>query len=104
MEILVRILERTNLEEHLCLQHGLCYCNFELTNRSNKMSDVVIKDYGVLLPKLGCADQGVYTMVTKSLSTEMFGDYNFATESANYNSTDAKIDALEDTILDEDWI
>lgn len=103
-DISVRILERTNLEEHLCLQHGLCYWNFELTNRSDKLSDVEIKDYGVLLPKLGCAEQGVYTMATKSWSTEMFGDYDFATESANYNSTDAKIDALEDTILDEEWI
>jgi hypothetical protein len=33
-----------------------------------------ITDYAVLLQKVGCSTQGVYTFITKNWSNEMFGE------------------------------
>jgi hypothetical protein len=58
-------------------QHGLFYWFFELTDerREYQMDDV--NDFRVLLGRHGSNEQGVYTVVWKNWSTDMFGTYDF---------------------------
>jgi SAP domain len=65
-------------------QHGLKYWDFQLTKEVHPLIQFAIKDYAVLLPRLGCDTVGVYTFISKNWSTEMFGEYNFSEESNNY--------------------
>ncbi len=59
--------------------------NLEIIKK--EINEVDVGDFGVLLPQLGNATQGVYTIVTKNWSTSMFGEYNFQSESSNYQSS-----------------
>ena len=88
--------------------HGLRYWQYTLTEETMPLDEFIIKDYGVLLPKLGCDLQGIYTMITKNWSTEMFGEYDFEIESNNYLNT-TKFGNMPqqndyDSVLGGEWI
>jgi hypothetical protein len=49
---------------------------FELSDSSMPLDPGSIVDFAVLLQKIGCQTQGVYTFVTKNWSIELFGETN----------------------------
>jgi hypothetical protein len=75
--VMQRRIARKSLEPPGNQQHGLFYWFFELTDerREYQMDDV--DDFGVLLGRHGSNEQGVYTVVWKNWSTDMFGTYDF---------------------------
>jgi hypothetical protein len=79
---------RSDREDELTELNGLRYWNFKVTEEIFSFAELNIRDYGVLLPWRGSENGGVYTIVTKNWSTEMFGDYDFEKESQIYNTKD----------------
>jgi hypothetical protein len=73
-------IDRSDIESPLNLQHGLIYWKFELTLEYMEFNMKEVEDYGVLLSSHGSSEQGVYTVVWKNLSTDMFGQYDFSKE------------------------
>ena len=61
-------------------KHGIIYWQYKLTEEKELLSNESIEDYGVLLPQPGNADIGLYTIVTKNWSSDMYGNYNFTKE------------------------
>jgi hypothetical protein len=57
--------------------HGLFYWRFWLTDESFVFTVKETSDFGVLLGLHGSQEQGVYTVVWKNWSTDMFGEYDF---------------------------
>jgi hypothetical protein len=72
--LMSRKLTKTELLGEERTHHGLVYWHFALDSPPEKFQQSQIVDFAVLLQKVGCATQGVYTMVTKNWSTEMFGE------------------------------
>jgi hypothetical protein len=83
VDIVMRVFTRHALLENDMYYHGLRYWKFSLSHEPQSLVGCLITDFGVLLPKIGFHDIGVYTVVTKNWSTEMYGYYNFQEESDN---------------------
>jgi hypothetical protein len=66
---LVRVADAAN-------HNGLVYWHFELATELEPLDHTFIIDYAVLLQKIGCAEKGVYTYISKNWSVEMFGGSN----------------------------
>jgi hypothetical protein len=78
--VMQRRVDRSDIGSPLNLQHGLIYWKFELTLEHMEFNVKEVEDYGVLLSSHGSSEQGVYTVVWKNWSTDMFGQYNFSKE------------------------
>ena len=112
-EVMLKLLTKDVEGSGQSYHQGLFYWVYKLSEETANIEevniiieDVNIIDYGVLLPKYGTEEIGVYTMVTKGWSTEMFGYYNFGRESDNYNNSDI-LDHDDDSLdseAEEGWI
>jgi hypothetical protein len=78
--VMQRRTDRSDIESPLNLQHGLIYWKFELTLEYMEFNVDKVEDYGVLLSSHGSSEQGVYTVVWKNWSTDMFGQYDLSKE------------------------
>ena len=68
------------------------------------LGEVKIEDYAVLLPRLGGSEIGIYTIVTKNWSTQMFGNYDFKKESSNYGEGDNGVQMKYEEDYERGWI
>jgi hypothetical protein len=75
-----RRLLKKNLEPPGNLQYGLLYWKYERTDEVDDFNVGDVSDYGVLLSSHGSDQQGIYTVVWKNWSTDMFGEYDFNRE------------------------
>jgi hypothetical protein len=75
--VMQRRIERKCLEPPGNQQHGLFYWFFELTDKRREYQMDDVDDLGVLLGRHGSNKQGVYTVVWKNWSMDMFGTYDF---------------------------
>jgi hypothetical protein len=95
--ILARRFTRLSLEPEESMHYGLKYWHFKLSDDNERVDYSDIIDFAVLLQKIGVNQHGIYTVITKNWSPEMFGEYDFADE-----SRDCVAESSEDT-LGEDW-
>jgi hypothetical protein len=108
LHIVIRILTQQQLPMEETHHQGLRYWLFLLSSHSQPVDWLQITDFGVLLPKLGNSEVGVYTVVTKNWSTMMYGDYDLHEESENYPSPVSRQEKntqvkTEDGIRDAHW-
>jgi hypothetical protein len=76
-QLRVHLINRHDIEGPEKIQHGIVYWRFELTEQTVEFNFESVLDYGVLLRQHGSSTQGLYTIVLKKWSTEMFGRYEF---------------------------
>jgi hypothetical protein len=74
---------------------GLKYWEFTLTGSEQNLTKLVTVDYAVLLPMRGTIAEGIYTVITKNWSTEMFGEYNYKEECLNYTAQESENDKAD---------
>jgi hypothetical protein len=75
--VMQRRIQRSNIEGSANQHHGLFYWRFWLTGKLFVFNMKETSNFGVLLGLHGSSEQGVYTVVWKNWSTDMFGEYNF---------------------------
>ena len=100
-------IEKIEMENSKTMHHGLKYWKYTFVEGKQGLEEIMVEDYGVLLPRLGSDELGVYTIVTKKWSTEMFAEYDFALESQNYIRSDVNApDAawIKHVFEEEEWI
>jgi hypothetical protein len=97
--IMARKLIRSTLGAETANHHGLVYWHFELATESEPLDHTIIIDYAVLLQKLGCAEQGVYTYISKNWSVEMFGESNCESFFADQQTSPATEELVADTVF-----
>jgi hypothetical protein len=79
--VMQRQIDRSDIGSPLnLLQHRLIYWKFELTLEYMEFNVKEEEAYGVLLSSHGSSEQGVYTVVWKNWSTDMFGQYGYSKE------------------------
>ena len=71
---------REDLADGRGLHHGLRYWYFQLVDTEEEIRYSEVTDFVILLPRLGIEHTGLYTMVSKNWSTEMFDYTNFYDE------------------------
>jgi hypothetical protein len=97
--VMQRQIDRSDIESPLNLQHGLIYWKFELTLEYMEFNMDEVEDYGVLLSSHGSSEQGVYTVVWKNWSTDMFGQYDLSKEARESTTVVDNTMATNDELL-----
>ena len=90
--------------------HGLRYWKVAVMDGAIEFTQQSVLDFGVLLPKFGSDETGLYTIVTKEWSTEMFAEHNMPLESGltppNMRHTATMDNGITKTecIINDGWI